>query len=331
MPTKHIAILGAGNMGTALAVCATTHGPVVLWSIEPEVVKDINAKHRNTKYLPGKKLAMNITATGDLRAAVKNARLIVIAVPSHVVARVTGDMRPHLSRTTDILNVAKGVDPKTLRPIVRQIQALLPRHLRSRCATLSGPSIAGELAAGASTVVNIAADQLAVAKRMGRLLETPYFRLRATTDVEGTALGGTLKNIYALLLGMCDGSQCGDNSKAALLTLAVEEMNVLMRALGAKSTDAVHGFAGLGDLFVTGTSAHSRNRTFGHRVSQNPSHLRVLNDPSQTIEGVKAVEAIAPFARKKKLRAPLLSAVERVLFKKQPPTVAIRSLFTQIH
>lgn len=327
---KHIAILGAGNMGTALAVCAATHTPVVLWSIEPDVVKEINAKHRNTKYLPGKALARSIRATGDMAHAVKNAKLVVIAVPSHVVARVVTDLRPYLTKGTDILNVAKGVDAKTLQPIVRMVQKLLPVHFRKHCATLSGPSIAKEVAHGTATVVNIAADRLAVAERIARQLETSTFRLRATTDVEGTALGGTLKNVYALLLGMCDGGECGDNCKAALLTLAVEEMNVLMRALGAKSSDAVHGFAGLGDLFVTGTSVHSRNRSFGAELSKDAMSRSKMSDPTQTIEGVKAVQVIVPFARKKKLDVPLLYTVERVLFKNASPRTAIHTALARI-
>lgn len=330
MTKKCIAVLGAGNMGTALALCAARHASVMMWSIEEDVVREINAKHRNTRYLPGVVLPKHIRATGDLAAAVKGASLIIIAVPSHVVQRVTESLRPHLGKGALVLNVAKGVDPVTLRPLVRSIQSLLPVSARGRCATMSGPSIATELALGTSTVVNVAADRLVVAQRIARLLETPFFRLRATRDVEGTALGGTLKNVYALLLGMCDGHRCGDNCKAALLTLAVEEMNVLMRALGAKSADAVHGFAGLGDLFVTGTSAHSRNRCFGEALSKDASHRAKMKDPMQTIEGVKAVQAIAPFARKKKLPVPLLYTVERVLFRGAHPGKAIQATLAKI-
>ena len=327
---KHIAILGGGHMGTALAVCAATHAPVVLWSIEPDVVVDVNKKHRNTRYLPGKPLHPRIRATGDLAAAVRGAKLIVLAVPSHVVAFATTEMRPFLSKGTEIVNVAKGVDPKTLQPLMRTVQQLLPAGFRTSCATLSGPSIATEVANGVSTVVNIAADRLPVAQRIARQLETRSFRLRATTDVEGTALGGTLKNIYALLLGMCDGSRFGDNTKAALMTLAVEEMNTLMCALGARSSDAVHGFAGLGDLFVTGTSVHSRNRSFGEELGTDKGSRTKMQDPTQTIEGVKAVRAIAPFARKKKLDTPLLFAVERILFKNATPAKTINTMLARI-
>lgn len=318
-------------MGTALAVCAAKHAPVVLWSIELDVVGQINHKHENTSYLAGVRLPKNIRATGRLRDAVTNAQLVIISVPSHVVERVMRDVVPHLSRTTLILNVAKGVDERTLEPMITRIQKTLPASRRKNVATLSGPSIATEFAAGMPTVVNIASTERKTAERIAQLLETPFFRLRVTNDVLGTALGGTLKNIYALLLGMCDGAKLGANTKAALMTLAVEEMNMLMRALGAKSTDAVHGFAGLGDLFVTGTSSHSRNRRFGEEICVDAACRIKMKDPAQTIEGVKAVAALAPFARKKKLATPLLFLVDRVLFKNVSPKTAIHAALAKIH
>lgn len=327
---KHVAILGAGNMGTALAVGAARHAPVVLWSIEPEVVAAITKKRENTKYLSGVRLGRTVRATGSLTDAVRGARLVVVAVPSHVVEGVAREMAPLLGAGALVLNVAKGVDERSLAPMVDVIEdELRPAH-RRLLATLSGPSIATEFAAGQPTVVNVASRSLAVAKRVARLLETPTFRLRPTTDVVGTALGGTLKNVYALALGMCDGAKLGANTKAALLTLAVEEMNRIMRAMGARSTDAVHGFAGLGDLFVTGTSPHSRNRSFGEEICVDPSCRIKMRDPSQTIEGVRATRAIAPFARRKRIDAPVLFLVDRVLFREADPAAEIRRAIARV-
>ncbi len=327
---KHIAILGAGNMGTALAICASRHAPVVLWSIELDVVGTINHKRENTRYLAGIRIPKNVRATSQLHQAVRGARLVIVSVPSHVVGVVSRDMAKHLAKTTLVLNVAKGVDEKSLAPMIDVIEDELPRANKKLLATLSGPSIATEFAAGQPTVVNVASRNIRVARRVGRLLETPSFRLRPTTDVVGTALGGTLKNVYALALGMCDGAKLGANTKAALLTLAVEEMSLLIHALGAKHSDVVHGFAGLGDLFVTGTSTHSRNRRFGEELSTDPGARDKMNDPSQTIEGVRAVRALAPFARRRKLAVPLLFMVERVLFRNGNPAREIPRMVSKI-
>lgn len=327
---KHIAILGAGNMGTALAVCAARHAPVVLWSIESDVIEHISQKHENIKYLAGVRLPRVIRATARIEEAVCGAQLVIVAVPSHVVETVSRQMAPHLSRTALVLNIAKGVEEKSLAPMIDVVEDELPRPNKKLLATLSGPSIATEFAAGQPTVVNIASRSIAVAQRVAKLLETPTFRLRPTTDVVGTALGGTLKNVYALALGMCDGAKLGANTKAALITLAVEEMNRIMRALGANSTDAVYGFAGLGDLFVTGTSTHSRNRSFGEEICLDPSCRLKMKDPLQTIEGVRAVRALAPFAKRKKIDAPLLFLVDRVLFSKADPGREIRKTISRI-
>ncbi len=317
-------------MGTALAICAARHAPVVLWSVESEVIEQISQKHENTKYLAGVRLPRTIRATARIEEAVRGAQLVIVAVPSHVVETVSRQMAAHLSRAALVLNIAKGVDEMSLALMIDVVGDELPRENKKLLATLSGPSIATEFAAGQPTVVNVAAHDLRVARRVARLLETPTFRLRPTTDVVGTALGGTLKNVYALALGMCDGAKLGANTKAAVLTLAIEEMNRIMRALGARSTDAVYGFAGLGDLFVTGTSSHSRNRRFGEEICLDPSCLLKMKDPLQTIEGVRAVRALAPFAKRKKIAAPLLFLVDRVLFAGANPGREIRKTISRI-
>lgn len=327
---KHIAILGAGNMGTALAVCAAKHAPVVLWSVESDVIERITKRRENTKYLAGVRLPRTIRAVARIENAVEGAQLVIVAVPSHVVETVGRQMARHLSPNALVLNVAKGVDEASLAPMIDVVEDELPRANKKLLATLSGPSIATEFAAGLPTVVNVAAHDIRVARRVARLLETPSFRLRPTTDVAGTAFGGTLKNIYALALGMCDGAKLGANTKAALMTLAVEEMSRMMRALGARSNEAVHGFAGLGDLFVTGTSTHSRNRRFGEEICIDPSCRLKMQDPTQTIEGVRAVRALAPFAKKKKIAAPILFMVDRVLFAGADPGREIRKTISRI-
>ncbi|MBP9748984.1 glycerol-3-phosphate dehydrogenase, partial [Patescibacteria group bacterium] len=196
-------------------------------------------------------------------------------------------------------------------------------------ATLSGPSIANEFASGLPCAVTVAATTRPVAEVVCRALRSPRFRAIPSIDVLGTALGGTLKNMYALGLGMVDGLQLGMNAKAAMLTIALQELRLLFQALGAKPESAFV-LSGIGDLVVTGMSEHSRNRRFGEEICLDASCRIKMKDPAQTIEGVKAVAAVAPFARKKKLRLPLLFTIERVLFRHEDPKKAMYAFFADL-
>lgn len=326
---KHIAILGAGNMGTALAVVAAKAAPVVLWSVEADVVEAINDTAENPRYLPGVTLEKNIRATGTLADAVVGAQVILVAVPSHVVASVARSLAPLLSKKQIVVNVAKGVDETTLLPMVAVVRDALPRGMRGRVATLSGPSIANEFASGLPCAVTVAATTRPVAEAVCRALRSSHFRALPSTDVLGTALGGTLKNMYALGLGMVDGLRLGMNAKAAMLTMALHELRILFQAFGAKPESAFL-LSGIGDLVVTGMSEHSRNRRFGEEICLDASCRIKMKDPAQTIEGVKAVAAVAPFARKKKLPLPLLFAIERVLFRNEDPKKALDTFFAHL-
>jgi glycerol-3-phosphate dehydrogenase (NAD(P)+) len=326
---KHIAILGAGNMGTALAVIAAKAAPVVLWSVEADVVEAINDTAENPRYLPGIRLGKHVRATGRLVDAVVGAQMILVAVPSHVMASVAHMLAPLLKKTQIVVNVAKGVDETTLEPMVAVLRDALPRGMRGRVATLSGPSIANEFATDLPCAVTIAATTRPVAETVCRALRSAHFRATPSTDVLGTALGGTLKNMYALGLGMVDGLRFGMNAKAAMLTIALQELRVLFQVLGAKPESAFV-LSGVGDLIVTGMSEHSRNRRFGEEICLDASCRIKMKDPAQTIEGVKAVAAVAPFARKKKLSLPLLFAIERVLFRNEDPKKALDQFFSKI-
>ena len=326
---KHVAILGAGNMGTALGVIAAKRAPVILWSVEPEVVNAVDKRHENAKYLPGVRLASRIRATGNLPDAIRGASLVVVAVPSHIVTSLARALAPLLRRGQIVLNAAKGIDETTLLTMPEILAAALPRAMCRRVATMSGPSIANEFARGAPCAVTVAAADRRVSEAVARAFRTGTFRVEASTDVRGTALGGTLKNIYALLLGMADGLGLGMNAKSALLWAALAEMQTLFAALGAARESAFR-LSGVGDLIVTGMSQHSRNRSFGEELCLDPSCRMKMRDPAQTIEGVKAVSAVAPFARKKRLKTPMLFAIERVLFHDEDPRKTIEKLFSSL-
>lgn len=326
---KTVTILGAGNMGTALAIVAAKKSTVKMWSIEKDVILEINEKHTNQKYLRDIVFPKNISATNSLKDAIKGAALIIVAVPSHVVPSLAHTLEPLLKKTQFIVNAAKGVEEKTLRTQAEVLAGHLSKTMKKNIATLSGPSIANEFAAGKYCAVTLAAPTMKTATTIAKFLETNTFRTELSTDIRGTALGGTLKNMYALLLGMADGLQLGMNAKSALLAAALKEIALMMKALGAKSESA-YALSGIGDLVVTGMSNHSRNRSFGEELCIDPDCRIKMKDPTQTIEGVRAVQTIAPIARKKKMNTPLLFGVESVLFKNETPEDAVKKIFSKM-
>ncbi len=316
-------------MGTALAVVAAENSPVVLWSIEPDVIEDINKNSTNSKYLRGIKLGRRIRATGDLKAAVGGATLVVVAVPSQVTPALAKQLSPLLTARQYVLNATKGINAENLKTAGEILRDALPPKSRPRAAVLSGPSIANEFGAGLPCAVVVAAKDARTAAAIARILTTDSFRALPSTDIRGTGLGGALKNIYALGLGMVDGLHYGLNAKASLLAASLAEMSRLFKAFGGRPESAL-ALSGLGDLVVTGMSEHSRNRRFGEEICLDASCRIKIKDPAQTIEGVKALQSVAPFAHRRRLQAPILFGIERVVFKNESPEIAIKKIFRSL-
>lgn len=307
-----IAILGAGNMATALALTlARHHHPVRLYCIEPEVEEDINQRHHNTKYLDGCALPPHIVASADIQFVVEGADTVFIAVPSFAVADVMKHARPYLHPQAIIASISKGLDPNTLDPLIVKEADLLPSNFQDTLTTLGGPAIANEMAKGSPTAFVAASKNLRGAQRIKELLETEHVKVSTSTDLLGVGLAAALKNPYAIALGMCDGLKHPTNAKAFLLTLAIQEMSEILRAAGAKG-DTAHGLAGLGDLIVTGFSPHGRNRTYGERLvgaaSKTPQDLGLT-----TVEGIHASHLAQALSERLNIKAPLLHSITRCL------------------
>ncbi|HVM90286.1 MAG TPA: NAD(P)H-dependent glycerol-3-phosphate dehydrogenase [Verrucomicrobiae bacterium] len=308
-----IAILGAGNMASALALNLARHKrPVRLYCIEPDVEEDIRKNACNTKYLSGHRFPKNVTATSDIAAVLDGAEDIFVAVPSFAVAEVLERARPHLtSSIKTIASITKGLDPKTLEPLALTVADLLPAPLRRKLCMLGGPAVAVEMAGGSPTGFVVAGRDKAAVTRLKHLLETPSVKCATSNDLLGVGLASALKNPYAIALGMCDGLGYPANAKAMVLAIAVAEMEHVMIKAGAQ-VDTATGLAGLGDLIVTGMSAHGRNRTYGERLvgakSKRPADLGL-----GTVEGIPATALAVKLARKLKAHAPLLDAIDRCL------------------
>lgn len=317
-----IAILGAGNMGCALAtVFAANKIRVQLWTIEADVVRDITEYHRTAKYLPDIALDPRyITATGDLTAACARADGVVLAVPSHVVACVAADVRGMVGKRTPVLSVAKGIDAATFASLPAVAARALGRT-RDGVAGLAGPAVAMEFARGTPTAVVVAGRGQGSAFWQ-RALQRPTFHVERSTDLIGVSWAAALKNVYAIALGMCDGMRYAMNTKALLVERAVAETARVLRRVHGRAETA-YGLAGLGDLVTTGFSVHGRNRKFGEMLCATEDCDIPAVLATMTVEGVAAAAAAHAWASAQRVEFPLLTAVWRVCHRSANPCVTL--------
>lgn len=320
--SEEIAVLGAGNMGTALAQVAATNGHHVhLWSIEGDVLDDIRDNHLNTKYLDGVPLHDNIEPAWELEAAIEGARLVIVSVPSQVVRGLAQDIGPLVRPGQLVLNVAKGLEADSHRRMSQVLAEELAEGCGPFIGSMGGPAIAIEMAKGQPLAVIVGLTDTKSLHECQRLLKNNHLKVATTQDVTGVELCATLKNVYAIALGMADGVGYGTNMKAFLASVALDEMAAISKALGGQEA-TVYGLAGIGDLLTTGFSEHSRNRTLGEKLGADTDWQHFLR--TNTVEGVTACRAIGQLVRKEKRPFPLLQMIHAVLFDEKPAPAALR-------
>ncbi len=315
MSKAPIAILGAGNMASALALnLARLKRPVRLYCIEEDVEEDFRKHQQNSRYLAGYSFPKHVTTSSSIAATLHGAEDIFIAIPSFAVEDVILEAKPFFTKKIQsIVSVTKGLHHETLQPIVLSEAAILPVYLRKHLCTLGGPAIANELAKNSPTGFLLAGSNKATVQRVKKLLETATTKCATSSDVLGVGLASALKNPYAIALGMCDGLKLPANAKSLVLTLAVEEIQHFVVASGGDGRTAF-GLAGLGDLVVTGLSPSGRNRTYGELLvgasSKKPADLEL-----GTVEGIPATSLAVKLARRLKIQTLLLDAVDHCLRK----------------
>jgi glycerol-3-phosphate dehydrogenase (NAD(P)+) len=316
---KTIAVLGAGNAGTAFALLAAQNAHTVrLWTIEADVAEAMRQNRENRKYLPGVSLPDEICVEVDLQKAVAGVDLVMLAVPSHVVRRLSHAVAPFLTSNQTVVDVAKGIEDKTFYLMSEVIHSELSEAVRQNVVALSGPSIAREMSRGVPTAVAVAGFTRRYAETVRQVFESPTFKVEVLDDMIGVQLGGALKNIYALAAGMCDGLDYGVNTKAALVTRALDEMVEFGRALGAKP-ETFAGLTGVGDLVVTCMGPQSRNRTFGEKLARGQTRAQILQESVEIAEGVQVTKVAHAFGRLLRLRLPLLEGIYAILYEDMSP------------
>jgi glycerol-3-phosphate dehydrogenase (NAD(P)+) len=322
------AVLGTGSWGTAYAkVLGDAGNDVVLWARRPALAEAVTRSHENPDYLPGIVLPENVCATADPREAVAGAQLVVLAVPSQSLRDNLSTLAAYLEPTSTLVSLMKGVELGTTKRMSEVIIEVAGVDAR-RVAVVSGPNLAKEIASGQPAAAVVAARDLDVAEMVQQASFTSYFRPYTNTDVVGTELGGAVKNVIALAVGMAEGMGFGDNTKASLITRGIAETARLGVALGADPITFL-GLAGIGDLVATCSSPLSRNRTFGEKLGRGMSLDEILAQKQQTAEGVKSCESIYSLGQHHGVEMPITEHVVALVHKGMRPAEVVRSLMAR--
>ncbi|SFQ96697.1 NAD(P)H-dependent glycerol-3-phosphate dehydrogenase [Desulfoscipio geothermicus] len=328
--TNHVAVLGAGSWGTALAChLAGRGGKIKLWARRPELVKQIKACRENKRYLPGIILPENIQVTGDLAGALAGAKYIVFSVPSHSFREVLKSALPVIREDALIVNTAKGIEEDTMLRLSEVYTSQAGARRAGNYVVLSGPSHAEEVALNMPTAVVVASPSRTTAEKAQDLFMMDNFRVYTNPDVIGVEIGGALKNVIALGTGIVDGLSGSDNAKAALMTRGLAEITRLGMAMHANPLTFA-GLAGLGDLIVTCTSMHSRNRRAGIEIGRGKKLAEALAGVNMVVEGVRTTRAAYGLARRWGVEMPITEQMYRVLFQSMPPEEAVNNLMARV-
>ncbi|MDD3292471.1 MAG: NAD(P)-dependent glycerol-3-phosphate dehydrogenase [Candidatus Pacebacteria bacterium] len=325
MKRKNITILGDGAWGTTLAILLAENGHnVFIWSAFPEHLEELDKKRENKKYLSGIKIPQSINFEKDLSIAIEKSDWIIFAIPSKFFRDVAKQVKQTKTplKGKVFINVAKGLEQKTFK----RMTEILKEELGSvQVAVLSGPTIAIEVAKKMPAIIVVASINKKVAKDIQEIFSNNYFRVYTSSDIVGVEISGPLKNIIAVVAGISDGLGFGANTKAAILTRGIVEIQRLGQKLGAKKK-TFSGIAGLGDLSTTCISPESRNRTFGERIAKGETLDKILKTTDGIIEGVTTSEAVYQLSKKYRVDMPLARGVYQIIYEKKSPKEVVRDL-----
>lgn len=321
-----ICIIGAGGWGTALAALLANKGfDIALWTREDYLISEINENHHNSTFLPGIKIPGNVISINNLNE-IKQYRLIVIAVPTQYIRPLF--MASGISLEDKwIVGVTKGIERGSLLR-VSEILADVAQADTERYTVLSGPSHAEEVAREMPTTVVAASFNHDFAAHVQKIFTTPTFRVYSSNDVIGCEIGGSLKNVIAIAAGVIDGLGMGDNTKAALITRGLAEISRLGIALGANPL-TFSGLSGLGDLFVTCNSRHSRNRFVGEQIGKGKTLEEITGEMQMVAEGIYTTESSYQLGMKHGVEMPIAEQMFRILFEGVKPDIAIKELMSR--
>ena len=322
-----IGVIGAGSWGTALAWLLTNNGhEVTLWSHREEDARLLQKERENKSKLPGVIFQENLQVTGDLKSAVEDKEVLVLAVPSPAVRSTSQKMKSYIRKNQLIVNVAKGVEAESLLTMSQMIEQVIPQ---ANVAVLSGPSHAEEVGKGLPTTCVIGAKEKQTAEYLQEIFMSSVFRVYTSPDILGIELGAALKNVIALAAGVADGMGYGDNTKAALITRGIAEISRLGIAMGARA-ETFFGLSGIGDLIVTCASVHSRNRKAGYLMGNGYTMQEAMDEVKMVVEGVHSAKAALSLSEKYNVEMPIIMEVNKVLFENKKAADAVNELMLRM-
>ncbi len=324
---RHISVLGFGSWGATIACHLNRLGyNVIAWHKFPKEIREIKDTGRHN-LIKGMVIPKSIVLTDQMSVALDKPDLVVIAVPSHIVRILFGEIKNQLSSTVIIVNLAKGIENDTLLTMSQVIHEVGDIELE-RIVTLYGPSHAEEVAQALPTTIVSSSVSSSLAKLIQSTFTSEYLRIYTNTDILGAEIGGSLKNVIAIAAGICDGIGYGDNTKAALLTRGITEITRLGVRMGA-SVETFYGLSGVGDLIATCLSKHSRNRYVGQEIGRGRKLAEILSEMTMVAEGVKSTRSAWQLSQKYSVEMPITEAVYRVLFEDKDPKRAVKELMTR--
>lgn len=319
------AVFGTGSWGTAFGMVLADAGcEVTLWGRRQELADAINTGRTNPDYFPGVELPANLRATTDAAEAARDADFAVLAIPSQTLRANLAAWAPLLPADAVLVSLMKGIElgsAKRMSEVIEEV-AKVPAE---RVAVVTGPNLAREIVARQPAASVVACVDEAVAQRLQAACHTPYFRPYTSTDVIGCELGGAVKNVIGLAVGIADGMGLGDNTKGSLITRGLAEATRLGLAMGADPL-TFSGLAGLGDLVATCSSPLSRNHTFGTNLGRGMTLEETIAVTKQTAEGVKSCQSVADLVSRYGVDMPITDTVVDIVHHGKPPLVALKEL-----
>ncbi len=327
--TISIGVIGAGTFGTALAKLLGERGyDLRIWVFEVDLCERMRKTGVNDVYLPEVTLPKNVRATNDLRETIEGRDLLLSVMPSHVVRSVMSRVAPLLDRPVPIVSATKGIENDTLMLMSEVLEEVLPEGYRDQLAYISGPSFAKEISKGLPAAVSVASFNPALSKRVQEIFSSTSFRCYTNPDVVGVEMGGAVKNVIAVAVGIADGMGLGQSARAALITRGLAEITRLSVRKGADPLTFL-GLAGVGDLVLTCCGDLSRNRTVGLALGRGKTLSQVLSEMKMVAEGVKTTKATYDMAKKMNVECPIIEQTYAMLYENKPAADAFRDVMTR--
>ncbi len=320
--TLKIGLLGGGSWGTTVAALATRNAPVMLWARDGATVDDINTNRRNSRYLPDLTLPATLRASADLGEVVAQADVIVMGVPSSSFRPVLEEVARYIRPWVPVLSLTKGLELSSGKRMTELVVECLPGH---PVGVLTGPNLAREILGGQAAASVISMEDEIILRRLQSLFHSGLFRVYTNTDLIGCELGGVLKNIIAIAVGMGDGQGAGDNTRSALITRGLSEMTRLGVAMGGKA-ETFAGLTGMGDLIATCTSPLSRNRSVGVELGKGRKLADIIASMHMVAEGVKSAPTVMALAEQHGVSMPISRDVYDVIQGTRSPSEIFRGL-----